>query len=119
MQIGFYAPLGSPGDASPTNDRNPARFLMDALARTGHAVELVSTFSSHDEKGELDAGARLRRQALRNRKAERLRRPRPVLKRIYYCGFCAPLPPLSCVRCCSWRAFIAFIADWQSCESSL
>lgn len=54
MQIAFYAPLKPPGDAASADDRDPARFLMDAFARAGHVVELVSTFRSHDEEGDPD-----------------------------------------------------------------
>ena len=53
MQIAFYAPLKPPGDAS-TGHQDTARFLMDALARVGHAVELVSGFRSHDAQGDPD-----------------------------------------------------------------
>ena len=54
MQIAFYAPLRAPDLAGPPDDRDRARFLMDALARAGHAVELASSFSSLDENGDPD-----------------------------------------------------------------
>lgn len=54
MQIAFYAPLKPPGDATAADHQDAARFLMDALARAGHAVELVSTFRSHDAEGDPD-----------------------------------------------------------------
>jgi len=60
MQIAFYAPLKPSGDATSTDNRNAARFLMDALARAGHAVELVSTFRSYEDEGDLDRQAALR-----------------------------------------------------------
>ena len=54
MRIAFYAPLKPPGDAASADNRDPARLLMDAFARAGHAVELVSAFSSHDAHGDPD-----------------------------------------------------------------
>jgi len=54
MQIAFYAPLKPPSDAMSADKRDAARLLMDALARAGHAVELVSTFRSYDDEGDLD-----------------------------------------------------------------
>ncbi|HTP63667.1 MAG TPA: glycosyltransferase family 4 protein [Burkholderiales bacterium] len=52
MQIAFYAPLRSPDITGNADDRDRARFLMAALMRAGHAVELASSFSSLDENGD-------------------------------------------------------------------
>ena len=52
MQIAFYAPLKPPRGATSTDHRDAARFLLDALARAGHAVELVSAFRSYDDEGD-------------------------------------------------------------------
>lgn len=60
MQIAFYAPLRPPGDAMAADTRDTARFLMEALARAGHAVELVSTFRSYEDEGDLDRQVALR-----------------------------------------------------------
>lgn len=60
MQIAFYAPLKPPRNATSTDDRDAARFLMGALARAGHAVELVSAFRSYDDEGDPDRQVALR-----------------------------------------------------------
>ncbi|MBI3371804.1 MAG: glycosyltransferase family 4 protein [Betaproteobacteria bacterium] len=60
MQIAFYAPLKPPGGAMSTDHRDAARFLIDALARAGHAVELVSSFRSYDDEGDPDRQVALR-----------------------------------------------------------
>jgi glycosyltransferase involved in cell wall biosynthesis len=52
MRIAFYAPLKSPTHGTPSGDRRVAGLLMEALARGGHQVELVSTFRSYDAGGD-------------------------------------------------------------------
>jgi len=58
MRIAFYAPLRPPGEAADTRDTG--RFLMDALARAGHEVELVSNFRSYEDEGDPDRQIALR-----------------------------------------------------------
>jgi glycosyltransferase involved in cell wall biosynthesis len=60
MRIAFYAPLKSPTHGTPSGDRRVAGLLMDALARAGHQVELVSTFRSYDAEGNAPRQAALR-----------------------------------------------------------
>ena len=62
MRIAFYAPLKSPTHGTPSGDRRIAGLLMDALARGGHRVELVSTFRSYDGGGDALRQAALREQ---------------------------------------------------------
>jgi glycosyltransferase involved in cell wall biosynthesis len=71
MRIAFYAPLKSPTHGTPSGDRRVAGLYMDALARAGHQVELVSTFRSYDSVGnpELQAGLREQGTALGRRLA--------------------------------------------------
>jgi glycosyltransferase involved in cell wall biosynthesis len=75
MRIAFYAPLKSPTHGTPSGDRRVAGLYMDALARAGHQVELVSTFRSYDGIGnsELQAGLREQGTALGRRLAEQWR----------------------------------------------
>ena len=54
MQIAFYAPLNPPSDATHAEQWDPARFVMDALGRAGHAVELASSFRSYDDEGDAE-----------------------------------------------------------------
>jgi glycosyltransferase involved in cell wall biosynthesis len=54
MQIAFYAPLNPPAGETSANYRDPARLLMDALARAGHAVDVVADFRSYDDDGDLN-----------------------------------------------------------------
>jgi glycosyltransferase involved in cell wall biosynthesis len=83
MHIAFYAPLNPPVGAAPPDHREPSRFLMDALARAGHSVELVSDFRSYDDEGDLnrqiaqrdEGGALARMLASLWRKGRRGRRP--------------------------------------------
>lgn len=96
MQIAFYAPFRPPGDATSTGHQDPARFLMDALARAGHAVELVSTFRSHDGEGNPDlqlakreAGATLARR-LASEWRSGSRAPRPELWFTHHVYYKAP-----------------------------
>ena len=62
MRIAFYAPLKSPTHGTPSGDRRVAGLYMDALARAGHQVELVSTFRSYDGVGDPARQAGLREQ---------------------------------------------------------
>jgi glycosyltransferase involved in cell wall biosynthesis len=64
MRIAFYAPLKSPTHGTPSGDRRVAGLLMDALARAGHRVELISTFRSYDAAGDAPRQAALRDQGL-------------------------------------------------------
>lgn len=64
MRIAFYAPLKSPTHGTPSGDRRVAGLLMDALARAGHRVELVSTFRSYDAVGDAPRQAALRDQGI-------------------------------------------------------
>jgi glycosyltransferase involved in cell wall biosynthesis len=62
MRIAFYAPLKAPTHGTPSGDRRVAGLFMDALARAGHQVELVSTFRSYDAAGDPARQAGLREQ---------------------------------------------------------
>jgi glycosyltransferase involved in cell wall biosynthesis len=64
MRIAFYAPLKSPTHGTPSGDRRVAGLFMDALARAGHQVELVSTFRSYDAAGDPVRQAGLREQGV-------------------------------------------------------
>ena len=64
MRIAFYAPLKSPTHGTPSGDRRVAGLYMDALARAGHQVELVSTFRSYDSAGDPARQAGLREQGI-------------------------------------------------------
>jgi len=64
MRIAFYAPLKSPTHGTPSGDRRIAGLLMEALARAGHRVELVSTFRSYDGGGDAPRQAALREQGV-------------------------------------------------------
>jgi glycosyltransferase involved in cell wall biosynthesis len=64
MRIAFYAPLKSPTHGTPSGDRRVAGLFMDALARAGHQVELVSTFRSYDADGDPARQAALREQGI-------------------------------------------------------
>jgi glycosyltransferase involved in cell wall biosynthesis len=64
MRIAFYAPLKSPTHGTPSGDRRVAGLFMDALARAGHQVELVSTFRSYDAAGDPVRQAGLREQGI-------------------------------------------------------
>ena len=83
MKIAFYAPLSPPAGAASADHRDPSRYVMDALARAGHAVELVSDFRSYDDDGDpdrqqaqRDEGASLARMlASQWRSGKRGRRP--------------------------------------------
>jgi glycosyltransferase involved in cell wall biosynthesis len=96
MRIAFYAPLKSPTHGTPSGDRRVAGLLMDALARAGHRVELVSTFRSYDAEGDAERQAALRAQggALGRRLAEQwLQAPaetRPDLWFTYHLYYKAP-----------------------------
>jgi glycosyltransferase involved in cell wall biosynthesis len=96
MQIAFYAPLRSPSDVTSADDRNPTGFLMEALARAGHAVELVSDFRSFDEDGDSerqlalrDAGTALA-QSLAMQWRSGKRKPRPELWFTHHVYYKAP-----------------------------
>ena len=69
MRVAFYAPLKPPDHPVPSGDRAIARALMHALRRTGHDVELASTFRSWEGAGDRTRQARLR--AAGERHAER------------------------------------------------
>jgi glycosyltransferase involved in cell wall biosynthesis len=60
MRIAFYAPLKAPTHGTPSGDRRIAALLMDALARAGHRVELVSAFRSYEPAGDAARQAALR-----------------------------------------------------------
>lgn len=62
MRIAFYAPLKSPGHATPSGDRRVAALLIEALERAGHRVFLASSFRSYDATGEAARQAALREQ---------------------------------------------------------
>ncbi len=64
MRIAFYAPLKSPSHGTPSGDRRVAGLLMEALARAGHRVELVSTFRSFDAAGDPQRQSGLRAQGI-------------------------------------------------------
>ena len=64
MRVAFYAPLKSPTHGTPSGDRRVAGLLMEALARAGHRVELVSTFRSYDGTGAAARQAALREQGI-------------------------------------------------------
>jgi glycosyltransferase involved in cell wall biosynthesis len=96
VRIAFYAPLKSPTHGTPSGDRRVAGLLMDALARAGHRVELVSTFRSHDAEGDAERQAALRAQgvAFGQRLAEQWRQApadaRPDLWFTYHVYYKAP-----------------------------
>ena len=96
MRIAFYAPLKSPTHGTPSGDRRIAGLLMDALARAGHRVELVSTFRSYDAGGDAPRQAALGEQgvALARRLAAQWRagpaEARPDLWFTYHVYYKAP-----------------------------
>jgi len=96
MQIAFYAPLKPPSGATSTDHQDSARFLMDALGRAGHAVELVSTFRSYEEEGDperqlaqRDEGAALA-QLLASQWRSGRRSPRPDMWFTHHVYYKAP-----------------------------
>lgn len=64
MRIAFYAPMKPPTHGTPSGDRRVAGMYMDALARAGHRVELVSTFRSYDGTGDAARQEALRGQGI-------------------------------------------------------
>ncbi len=64
MRIAFYAPMKPPTHGTPSGDRRVAGMYMDALARAGHRVELVSTFRSYDGSGDAARQEALRSQGV-------------------------------------------------------
>lgn len=64
MRIAFYAPMKPPTHGTPSGDRRVAGMYMDALARAGHRVELVSTFRSYDGAGDAARQEALRAQGI-------------------------------------------------------
>ena len=50
--VAFYAPLKPPDHPTPSGDRRMARALLQALERTGAAVELASRLRSYDRAGD-------------------------------------------------------------------
>ncbi len=64
MRIAFYAPMKPPTHGTPSGDRRVAGMYMDALARAGHRVELVSTFRSYDGAGDAARQEALRAQGV-------------------------------------------------------
>jgi len=64
MRIAFYAPMKPPTHGTPSGDRRVAGMYMDALARAGHRVELVSTFRSYDGTGDAARQEALRAQGV-------------------------------------------------------
>ena len=98
MRIAFYAPLKSPTHGTPSGDRRVAGLLMDALARAGHRVELVSTFRSYDAERRRGApgrrcatqGIALGRAACRRNGATDRAAARPDLWFTYHAYYKAP-----------------------------
>src|SRR5579885_2209734 len=94
MPIAFYAPLKPPSHPVASGDRAVARLLIEALRRSGHEVEIASTFRSREGAGDLLRQERLSR--LGTRLAERfLRRKtargkRPDLWFTYHLYYKAP-----------------------------
>ncbi|HZS84376.1 MAG TPA: glycosyltransferase family 4 protein [Stellaceae bacterium] len=94
MRIAFYAPLKPPSHPVASGDRAVARLLIEALRRSGHEVEIASTFRSREGAGDLLRQERLSR--LGTRLAERfLRRKtargkRPDLWFTYHLYYKAP-----------------------------
>jgi glycosyltransferase involved in cell wall biosynthesis len=70
MRIAFYAPLKPPDHPVASGDRTMARLLMEALARAGHEVQLISHLRSYDGAGDERRQARI--AALGARMAQRL-----------------------------------------------
>jgi len=64
MRIAFYAPMKPPTHGTPSGDRRVAGMYLDALARAGHRVELVSTFRSYDGSGDAARQEALRGQGI-------------------------------------------------------
>lgn len=64
MRIAFYAPMKPPTHGTPSGDRRVAGMYMDALARAGHRIELVSTFRSYDGTGDAARQEALRAQGI-------------------------------------------------------
>jgi len=103
MQIAFYAPFKPPGAATAEQNRDSARLLMEALARAGHAVEVVSTFRSFDEDGDAERQLALRdegtshAQLLATQWTRGTRTPRPDLWLTHHVYYKAPdwLGPLA------------------------
>ena len=96
MQIAFYAPLNPPARQAPANFRDPARLLMDALARAGHSVDLASDFRSYDDDGDLarqlaqrDEGTALARMLASQWRSAK-RGPRPGLWFTHHVYYKAP-----------------------------
>jgi glycosyltransferase involved in cell wall biosynthesis len=96
MQIAFYAPLNPPARETSANHRDPARLLMGALARAGHAVDLASDFRSYDDDGDLarqlaqrDEGIALARMLASQWRSAK-RRPRPSLWFTHHVYYKAP-----------------------------
>jgi glycosyltransferase involved in cell wall biosynthesis len=54
LKIAFYAPLHPPAGDAAADERDPSRYLMEALARAGHSVDLASDFRSYDDEGDVD-----------------------------------------------------------------
>ena len=69
MRIAFYAPMKPPTHGTPSGDRRVAGMYMDALARAGHRVELVSTFRSYDGTGDAARQEALRAQGIASGRA--------------------------------------------------
>ena len=72
MKIAFYAPLKPPDHPVPSGDRLIANLLLKALAKAGHAPELVARFRSYEGRGDADRQRRLK--SVGERLAERLAR---------------------------------------------
>jgi glycosyltransferase involved in cell wall biosynthesis len=72
MSLAFYAPLKSPDHPTPSGDRRMAQALLEALRRTGQAVELACRLRTYDRDGDLRRQQRL--QALGERCATKLLR---------------------------------------------
>ena len=60
MRVAFYAPLKAPTHPVPSGDRRMGRLLIDALARSGHEVELAAIFRSRDGQGDPARQCRIR-----------------------------------------------------------
>jgi glycosyltransferase involved in cell wall biosynthesis len=64
MLTAFYAPLKPKTEGQSGDRRSTSRLMREVLARAGHAVDLVSTFSSYDDLGDPDQQATLRNRGV-------------------------------------------------------
>jgi hypothetical protein len=64
VRVAFYAPLKVPSHGTPSGDRRVAALYVEALQQAGHRVELASSLSSYDPRGNPERQAALRAQGL-------------------------------------------------------